>query len=344
MGGGAMNIDLPIIQFNSSTAAVPSTVQSSTISLNLAAPPKRPSSSTASSSSCQCHTDTCTRPLEAVDGNENSSNTVTAGSFNNYVLGPVPSNLEVENALAALQNFIHGNSSSRPELGWLQPLLDSSDSRLLQSQGLERAYDAFSLLLREPSVKRLVISLLSDKAVWDAVMSNELVRKLLDLPHLPGMFLNSESYLHKNRTQQVENGRPWKSTHEADLGKDILQWILDMIKTKVAELLLKFQSLLNEVFQVTMTGKPNEENKDQLEEKIRSSLLLSIVILVITLPVELTLLPILENLYLDNNKLSVLPPELGELKTLKVLVVDYSLLVSVPVELRQTVWLVELDV
>ncbi|OMP00686.1 hypothetical protein COLO4_12453 [Corchorus olitorius] len=263
MGGGAMNIDLPIIQFKSSTAAVPSAVQSSSISLNLAAPPK-PSSSTASSSSCQCHTDTCTRPLEAVDGKENSK-TVT-GSFNNYVLGPVPSNLEVEHALAALQNFIHGNSSSRPELEWLKPLLDSSDSRLLQSQGLEKAYDAFSLLLREPSVKRLVISLLSDKAVWDAVMSNELVRKLLDLPHLP-----------------VENGRPWKSTHEADLGKDILQWILELIKAKIAQLLLKFQSLLNEVFQVTLTGKPNEENKDQLEEKIRSSLLLSIVILVIVI-------------------------------------------------------------
>ncbi|OMO85708.1 Leucine rich repeat 4 [Corchorus olitorius] len=62
-----------------------------------------------------------------------------------------------------------------------------------------------------------------------------------------------------------------------------------------------------------------------------------------TLPVELTLLLILENLYLDNNKLSVLPPELGELKTLKVLVVDYNMLVSVPVGLRQTVWLVEMD-
>ncbi|OMO53654.1 hypothetical protein CCACVL1_28452 [Corchorus capsularis] len=52
---------------------------------------------------------------------------------------------------------------------------------------------------------------------------------------------------------------------------------------------------------------------------------------VLTLPVELSLLPVLENLYLDNNKLSVVPPELGELKTLKLLVVEYSMLVSVPV-------------
>ncbi|KAE8728824.1 Phospholipase A I [Hibiscus syriacus] len=60
-----------------------------------------------------------------------------------------------------------------------------------------------------------------------------------------------------------------------------------------------------------------------------------------TLPVELTQLPVLEKLYLDDNKLSVLPPELGELKTL--LRVDNNMLVSVPAELRQCVRLVELS-
>ncbi|EXB88434.1 Calcium-independent phospholipase A2-gamma [Morus notabilis] len=60
-------------------------------------------------------------------------------------------------------------------------------------------------------------------------------------------------------------------------------------------------------------------------------------------PVEITRLPLLEKLYLDNNKLSHLPSELGELKSLKVLRVDYNMLVSVPVELRQCVGLVELS-
>ncbi|KAL4297329.1 hypothetical protein GQ457_12G017790 [Hibiscus cannabinus] len=63
-----------------------------------------------------------------------------------------------------------------------------------------------------------------------------------------------------------------------------------------------------------------------------------------TLPVELTRLPILEKIYLDNNKLSHLPPALGELKTLKVLRVDNNMLVSVPaVELKQCIGLVELS-
>lgn len=44
----------------------------------------------------------------------------------------------------------------------------------------------------------------------------------------------------------------------------------------------------------------------------------------------ITRLPQLEKLYLDNNRLTVLPSELGELKSLKVLRVDNNMLVSVP--------------
>lgn len=45
---------------------------------------------------------------------------------------------------------------------------------------------------------------------------------------------------------------------------------------------------------------------------------------------ELTQLPHLEKLYLDNNRLSVLPPELSVLRSLKVLRVDSNMVVSVP--------------
>jgi len=49
-----------------------------------------------------------------------------------------------------------------------------------------------------------------------------------------------------------------------------------------------------------------------------------------TLPAEIIQLPNLEKLYLENNRLSVLPPELGELKSLKIVAVDYNMLVTVP--------------
>ncbi|XVE76896.1 hypothetical protein DITRI_Ditri13aG0017300 [Diplodiscus trichospermus] len=266
MGGGAMHVELPQIQFNSSSFVVPavsSSSSSSTNNLNLpipsnhTAPPRRPSSSSSSSSSCQ---NEISKKIEATDGKENKTLT---GFFNNFVLGPVPSKSEVENAVSALQNFMHEISLSRPELRWMQPVLNSCDSRLLLSQGIT-VYDAFILLLSEPSIKRLVVSLSSDKAVWDAIMNNEVVRKLCDFPQ-----------------PAVENGRAWNSTAEADLGNnDILQWILDMAKTKVTELVLKFLSLLNEVLR---REKPDEQTRDHLDEKIRSSLLLSIVILLIVI-------------------------------------------------------------
>jgi len=48
------------------------------------------------------------------------------------------------------------------------------------------------------------------------------------------------------------------------------------------------------------------------------------------LPAEIIQLPNLEKLYLENNRLSLLPPELGELKSLKILAVDYNMLVTIP--------------
>ncbi|XVE76895.1 hypothetical protein DITRI_Ditri13aG0017200 [Diplodiscus trichospermus] len=194
-------------------------------------------SSSSSSSSCQSE---ISKKIEAIDAKQNERVT---GSFNDFVFGSVPSKSEVENAVSALLNFIH-------------------ESSLLLSQGL-KVYNSFVLLLTDPSVKMLVISLSCDKAFWDAVTNNELVRKLIDLPR-----------------PAVENGRPRNSKAEAELSNDILQWILDMAKAKIAELLLKFQSLLNQVF---MGEKPDEQNRDQLEEKIRSSLLLSIVTLLIVI-------------------------------------------------------------
>ena len=57
-------------------------------------------------------------------------------------------------------------------------------------------------------------------------------------------------------------------------------WIWDGVKA-IFELIEKFLSLVNELFQPPKSNNPTEGNKEQMEEKIRSSLLLSVVILLI---------------------------------------------------------------
>ncbi|VVB13607.1 unnamed protein product [Arabis nemorensis] len=44
---------------------------------------------------------------------------------------------------------------------------------------LQLLYDSFHLFQTDPSVQRMVMSLASDRAVWDAVMNNEVVRELI---------------------------------------------------------------------------------------------------------------------------------------------------------------------
>ncbi|XP_028082659.1 uncharacterized protein LOC114283978 [Camellia sinensis] len=72
---------------------------------------------------------------------------------------------------------MHGFCS--PEYEWLHQILHLYDPRMLKSLGYYgRVDDAFRLLQSEPSVQRMVTSISSDKAVWDAILNNEAVQNL----------------------------------------------------------------------------------------------------------------------------------------------------------------------
>ncbi|CAJ1780367.1 unnamed protein product [Sphenostylis stenocarpa] len=166
---------------------------------------------------------------------------------------PVPSQREVEDAVSALQEFIQA----------FQHISGPYDSMTVISRGYKRLYDAFQLLQSDPVVKSLVVSLSSDKALWDAFMSNVLHQKLLQLP------------------DSVECRRP-EISELNEFGMHILSWTLDIIKRKILELIESFQLLVNDLFQ-----SPKMENATsdatEMDEKVRSSFLLSIVILLIVI-------------------------------------------------------------
>ncbi|KAF5187931.1 transmembrane protein [Thalictrum thalictroides] len=150
------------------------------------------------------------------------------------------------------------------ELDWIEPSLRYSNSRIHQLQGYERArvHEAFTLLQNEPSVQRVVVSLSTDRAVWDAVLNNDVVRELRD-------------------TYAAENSIAPSPDENPAGAKSILSWILDNTKAKLIELMSTVTKLLTEVFQPSQMEKDTPRTTDVFQERLKSSLLLSIVVLLI---------------------------------------------------------------
>ncbi|KAA0053454.1 uncharacterized protein E5676_scaffold266G003190 [Cucumis melo var. makuwa] len=183
--------------------------------------------------------------------------------FPNFDLGPVPSPLEVEAAVAALQSLLQEWFSLESMSKWLQPLMNSSSSSILHSRGYQLLCKGFQWILTDPTFKGLVISLCLDKDVWNAIRNHGIVEKLQELPSSGG------------------NGNTGSSKQGPDFGNVILSWILQISLTKIRELIENFVSLLNNAFCFPGKEKLKPEKKDEIDEKIQSSLVLSLVVMLI---------------------------------------------------------------
>ncbi|GFY84375.1 hypothetical protein Acr_03g0011490 [Actinidia rufa] len=181
----------------------------------------------------------------------------------------IPTNDEVQHALSSLQQAFDQASFSQFMKGRLAHSLDKDVAdeiaRSLQRRGYDRVYDAFHLLHTEPSIQRMVMSLSSDKAVWNAVLNNEVVRGLRE----------SLVKADKSVPENTDN-----SSGGPNAALDILSGIFENTKAKVMEIIEKVTKLVNELFQ------PSENEKtrgatDPFEEKLRTLSMLSIVVLLI---------------------------------------------------------------
>ncbi|KAI3458317.1 hypothetical protein Pfo_014980 [Paulownia fortunei] len=231
-----------------------------------------------------CSSPACSDDMEweCLDGDEDQRACVL---YEDFVFGTVPSKDEVNYAASALQQVLEPSSfarfpkdkltedtgkdvededsrtegfektisSAESEVDWVEPALTLCNSRMLQPHGSDSVYDAFYILQSEPSVQRMVLSLSSDKAVWDAVMNNEVVKELR------GSISKGDS---------IDEG-----SDDSNPVKDILSWVFVNAKAKIMQLIDKIMKLVN------------EEKKggivDPLEEKLKTSLFLSIVVLLI---------------------------------------------------------------
>ncbi|KZV43496.1 hypothetical protein F511_19040 [Dorcoceras hygrometricum] len=180
------------------------------------------------------------------------------------VLGPVPSRDEVRRAISDLQRFVDTNSASKSELDGVQQLLSRLDqTNMLQSPGYEKFHEAVSAMQGDPAFRNTVASISSDKAVWEAIQYNKAVQDL------------------QGSVFAAKKERLLNYSEEQDIIALILRWILNVTRSKVLELAESFGFLVNEMIHSSHKDKPISELDHLLEEKVRSSLLLSIVIMLI---------------------------------------------------------------
>ncbi|CAM8903463.1 unnamed protein product [Rhodiola kirilowii] len=110
----------------------------------------------------------------------------------------------------------------------------------------------------------MVISLSSDPAVWNAVLNNKVVPELRQ----------SISPGDNNSIASLET-----DSKDSEAAASILKWILDNTNAKVTEIIEMINKLVNDLFQ-PLEGH-DKPTTDPFEEKLRYSLMLTVVVLLI---------------------------------------------------------------
>ncbi|URE06476.1 hypothetical protein MUK42_27360 [Musa troglodytarum] len=126
----------------------------------------------------------------------------------------------VDKEIVSFDEFERGCSaefSTESESDWIEPAMHLFSSNSSQSKQCEKVYDAFNLLKISPSIQRMVVSLSSDKAMWDAVMKKEAVQEL------------------KKCFCEVGDDETASADGDPDIAIGTLRWILHSTKAKVRD-------------------------------------------------------------------------------------------------------------
>ncbi|KAL1565206.1 hypothetical protein AAHA92_07452 [Salvia divinorum] len=184
------------------------------------------------------------------------------GFYDDYVFESVPSTDEVHHAVSALQLALGSSSPTKEcdEIEWFEPSSNLYSSKEMQRPSNHVVNDAFHLLETEPCVQRMVVSLSSDKAVWDAVMNNEAVKELRGSIHRVGSLVSESS-----------------DGPSGDEDRDVISWVVKFAKAKIMQVMDLITKLVGNVF------KGDKKGDDGLNEKVKSSLLLSIMVLAVVI-------------------------------------------------------------
>ncbi|RWV94718.1 hypothetical protein GW17_00042720 [Ensete ventricosum] len=112
----------------------------------------------------------------------------------------------------------------------------------------------------------MVVSLSSDKAIWDAVMKNEAVQELNKCFCEVG----------DEETASADGGDP-------DITIGTLRWILHSTKAKVREFIDHITKLMNGIFH----SQGNDEKTDSFIDDVRSSFMLSVMVFIVVVVIRI---------------------------------------------------------
>ncbi|KAM7491760.1 hypothetical protein LguiA_034681 [Lonicera macranthoides] len=243
------------------------------------------------------------------------------GEINGYsgdsVFGSVPSVDEVQQAVSSLQQVLdtasvspfikdglhyyldkdvvdqiytptdltHRVYSSESESDWIEPPLHLCNSRMLESRRSKRVYDAFHLLQTVPAVKRMVISISSDKAVWDAVLNNEVVRELRESLNEANsnepVSADEASIGASAAANSNVPGSSNEASNDENAAMNVLSWIFINTKAKMMALIDKITGLVNELFQHPGSETTMGAASEPFEKNLRASFMVSVVVFLI---------------------------------------------------------------
>ncbi|KAG6425434.1 hypothetical protein SASPL_115869 [Salvia splendens] len=177
------------------------------------------------------------------------------------------------------------------EIEWFEPSHNHYSTKEMQRcPRNDVVNDAFHLLETEPCVQRMVVSLSSDKAVWDAVMNNEVVKELRGSMHRGSSTLATsgcdESFFalcwrvacYRSLLVLVSSLVSESSDGPSgDEDGNMISWVVKFAKAKIMQVMDLITKLVGNVFQGDKKG------DNGLDEKVKSSLLLSILVLAVVI-------------------------------------------------------------
>ncbi|THU69058.1 hypothetical protein C4D60_Mb08t10360 [Musa balbisiana] len=164
----------------------------------------------------------------------------------------------------AMHRGYSSESSVDCQSDWIEPAIQLYESNFLKSRGEERVFNALQLYQRNATVQRMVVSLSSDAAVWDAVMNNEVVQQL-------------RRSFHEDGSASSEIGN---SDEHADTKTDFLGWILGTAKSKIMEFMDQISKLAHRIFH---TQKELNEKNTAFDDVVKSSFIISIIVFMIVI-------------------------------------------------------------